>query len=104
MTFIGFKKILLTGLALAFCVFATARQPIFIDTLAASPFPLTWNIVGNYNPNGKPYYVVSLHNKAYAYADKNKFLKQLPFELPKPRSFFCHANLAKGEKWLSGGI
>jgi len=83
----AFKKFLVIGSLLTLCINASAQQPIFIDTLVASPFPLNWNVLPYYNFKGIPYYIILENDKAYACADKSKYLPQLPFKLPKPGPF-----------------
>lgn len=81
------QAILFIVLLMPFCINAVAQQRIFIDTLVASPFPLNWNVLPYYNFKVVTFYVISENNKAYAYADKSKYLPQLPFKLPKPGHF-----------------
>jgi len=45
---------------------------------------MAWNTIDNYNPNGKPLYMVVSRGKAMAYTDQTKYLPSLPFKLPRP--------------------
>lgn len=81
------KKYLVFFLLLLLCELTSARQRILVDTLISAPFPMEWNNIINYNPQGKAYYLVSEKNKAYAYADRGKYLPALPFQLPQPQDF-----------------
>jgi hypothetical protein len=87
MMLISLKKYLLVFLLLHLYLVASARQRILVDKLASGPFPLEWNTINNYNIKGKAYYLVLEHNRAYAYADQDKYLPPLPFKLPQPRDF-----------------